>query len=225
MARLSDQTQVYANYDKAFVDWVHQLKYNGKSVMCVFATPERAFAQVERQIRVRANARPKVFPLPFVSIQRISTTFEQSRYNNGKYRSLYYMPSKGKWVGTKKPQPISLAYEVNFWARLLEDLDSFGMQILQRMRPAEFWIQVDHPNPVFQRNVLVTMEDMRDFSQIEPEEKQRVLRRIYPFKVHGWLCFPSEEYGRVEKVVTEVYDNTASTPGVLLDEVAVSGEA
>jgi len=35
--------QIYGNYDKAFVSWVHSLQHHDRPLLCVFATPERAF--------------------------------------------------------------------------------------------------------------------------------------------------------------------------------------
>lgn len=222
MARLSEATQIYANYDKSMVDWFRALKYHSRPILCVFATPERAFAQVEKQIRERRGSPPKVLPLAWLSIQRTTSVFDHERYNNGTLRRMYYTPDRSKYYGTLKPQPVNLQYDVNFWTRNLEDLDSLTAQMLVRMRPHEFWITVDHPFPIRQRNVLVTLGDPRDFSQLEPNEKQRVLRRSFPLTVYGWICFPVEEVGIVEEVTTEVYESDdMETLGDLLDTIVV----
>lgn len=204
---VTEYTQLYDNYDKAFVDWVRQLRYRGRPVLSVFATPERAFAQVRRQLRERKEEDLKVIPLPFVSIGRGSAAFDPGRFNPNKFPILYRTKDWIKHYTSRFPQPVVIPYQVDVWTRLLRDLDDLTIQ-LHTMLTANFtYLRVDHPFPFGWRIVFTVLSEVADASELEVGEEQRTLRRVFRFGVNGWVTYPAETIGIVEKTTVEIIDS------------------
>ena len=88
-----DYVAIYDNYDKTFIDWCGTLKRTEQSLPRVFATPERAFAQMEKKLQLRMDQMnkeaPVVIPLPFMSIAR-TTKYDPSRFSNHPVRKWQY---------------------------------------------------------------------------------------------------------------------------------------
>ena len=101
---VAKETQAWRNYDKSMVDWIRRVRFEGYPVLCVFATPDRAFGaamkqvknrgvgkrditrmadpigEIERQSKEVAQTEPQVVPLPFISLGRISEAYDPKRF-------------------------------------------------------------------------------------------------------------------------------------------------
>lgn len=213
--------QFYENYDRAVWHKVREVVYhtqdeNGqdsaKPIFVVFASPERAFAQVAKQL-ARQRGIDKVtdqdiknVPLPIVSINRLPPKFDPKRYQHCTLKNLYYCAERQEWYKTKRPNPYDIQYQIDLWARNIGTMDDLMNQILSWFDSNYFYLKVEHPFPFGDRIVFTQLNDVADSSKLEDEKDQRAIRRTISMTVSGWLCFPAESHSIVEKVVTEVYD-------------------
>lgn len=209
--------QLYYNYDKSFVDQVHSVLFHtvnergvdsSKPVFCVFATPERAFAQVTKQIKAKTgrDVDQKNIPLPIVSITRLAGTVDLNRFVNAWYKRIALNSAGTKFVGAQKPLPYTFPYQVDLWAREIETLDDLQVQMHLWLRANEFWMTINHPFPIGDQLVRAEFLNTTDTSMLESETEQRAVRRTMTFNVEGWLCYAPEEYGIVETIITDFYD-------------------
>ena len=218
--------QLFANYDKSFVDKLRTVKYRTtgadgvyieKPIMCVFATPERAFAQIAKQIARRKNLdKPsraqldeiiKTIPLPIASVSRLVGSVDQSRFVNYQFKRLAITNEfeNTRYYGTRRPLPWTFKFQVDTWARNIQVRDDLHVQMMLWLRSTEFWMTVSHPAPINNVRVVVDFEGMVDNSQLESETEQRLLRESFTFKVSGWLCYAPQTYGIVETIINNFY--------------------
>jgi len=226
--------QMYYNYDRAFVDKVHSLIYytqdsSKKDVQynlpCVFATPDRAFAQIKKQIARKTDKKEediKKIPLPIASLSRITQSLDLTRYVKYKFNRLYHDPENEKYIGMDRPSPWDLTYQVDIWARTIADLDMLTSQIIQWMRADEFYLPVDHLFPMGTKIVLTQFQGMVENSKVNHgTEDKRTLRRTFTYVVHGWISHPPIDAPIVKKIVVDFYDNTDAYDPVFLEQIVI----
>jgi len=221
---MPDWTQLYSNYDKTFVDWIRTVRYKDKPILSVFASPERAFGQIEKVVRERQGDTPKVIPLPFVSISRILHALDSTRYVRVPYLNRFRHPTDpdNKFMGTDRPQPMNLTYQVDFWSRNLSDLDNLMVQLIQKLRFNEIFLSVDLTEPFHHQLARTRLDGIAEAGDRLAGPRQRVLRRILTFVIEGWVFYIPTEYGRVKTIITEIWDWPDETE--LYDTVTVTGE-
>ena len=217
--------QIYGNYDKSWVRKCRTLLYqttdrSGKYVSypipCVFATPDRAFAQMRQQIARQKGVDVSTIenipiPLPILSITRLPGEFDPTRFCQHTFRRLYYRPETSTYIGMKRPNPWNMTYQIDVWARTLSDLDDFTVQMNLWLRSNEFFLTVEHPIPMGTRIVRTEFKGMTDNSTLDPKsEDKRVLRRTFSFVVQGWIVPPEEDTPIVQRIIVNFYDSTLS---------------
>lgn len=226
--------QVYANYDKAFVDKVHSVQLitqdqTGNDVQyalpCVFATPDRAFGQIRRQIARKKKVKEsdvQTIPLPIAALSRVNQDLDLTRFVQHRFSRLEYSHETNTYVGMNRPSPWDFTYQVDVWARTLVELDLITTQIILWLRADEFYLTVDHPRPMGERIVLTQFKGLGESNwQDTKDEKKRSLRRTFTFVVHGWIVPPAINAPVIYSVITDIYDDT-NIAEVLLDQVVVS---
>ena len=225
---VTEYVQFYNNYDKAFVDWVRQTKYRNRPILCVFATPDRAFGQLRHVIKEKTNEDPGVTPLPFASISRLVAELDLYRYNPALMRKMYYTPESTDTMatrtyhGTKVAQPMKLTYQLDVWARDLHDLDSLTTQVILSFNGKDTYLTVGHPMPWGERRILMTYEGYIERSDLEPQENKRVLRRSFTFHVNAWVAHAQQDSEVFTDGYIEIWESSdLETLEVLLDTVVV----
>jgi len=216
-------TQMYHNYDKAFVDKVHSIKVFTQDrskndveygLPCVWASPDRAFGQIRRQIARKNQVKEsevKTIPLPIASLSRINQNIDLTRYVRFKFNRLKYVPTEQKYIGMDRPNPWDMVYQIDVWAKTIQDLDMITTQINMWLRADEFYLRVAHPSPMDERIVLTQFQGMVENSKLDTgQEEKRTLRRTFTFVVHGWVIHPPDEYGIVRRIIVDFYDMTLS---------------
>lgn len=228
------RTQVFYNYDKAVVDFFHdhvkQLNYvtGHRSVIpCVFATPQRAFAQVARQIARKRGAAQvtdadiKNVPLPFMSLSRVDEKYDPTRYVRYNFSPALYEPATGNHYGTRSPAPYDFTYQLEVWSRTIDEMDDASNQIRQQLRADEMWLTVNHPPPYGDISVLSLFQGQIEHSEMDPRSKdERVVRRSYTFVLKGWVCYEMTVSSIVERVIVDFYGDVEGSDH--LDQVVVS---
>jgi hypothetical protein len=225
-------TQVYDNYDKALAKWLSSLLYlkgteHQKTLLIVFATPERAFAEVRNKMRDQQSDAPSVIPLPFMSITRTGMTLDMYRHNVARlYREVegtHKKTGKKLWMGMKWPLPVSIAYDVSLWGRNLMDLDNITEQIILRFDLHNVgWTFVDHPKPMGMQLIAMNQEGMSWNADVNADDKQRVMRRVHKISFDGWLMKDPIISTQIEKVDVKFYEShDLETVGSKIGEVVV----
>lgn len=196
MIETDSTIQVYENYDKAFVQWVHNTCYwpfdsdARKKVTCVFSSPERAFAQIWKRLRPTEDSngyRQKKIPLPFLSVNRVpGWSYDNTRDNIfplSKYDTESDTYATGSW-----PIPITLTYNLSLWSRNLKDEDGLAMQLYRSMGVGPLLVlPVDHPEPIGSKSSTLKMEGDVRLEPIVGAEKQRIMRREFTLSMTGWI--------------------------------------
>jgi len=206
-----EQVQVYDNYDRAVMDFLHDtvlyLRSDNQLVPIpkVFATPERAFALMARQLGIPS---PKNVPLPFGSLQYIGETFNWERNNSNdiRYGGLNY--DNSEMTRYPFPRPYIFTYQFRIYGRNRRDLFRFKEQIIKQFDGCnEVFLQVYHPEGFGLRSVPITLSGIDDVSQLETGEKQRELEMDFTFEVKGWYAKDSEQVNTALKLTLETYAN------------------
>jgi hypothetical protein len=209
------QTQLYSNYDRAVADFIHRLRFpptpgEERPVLHVFATPERALAQVERKLRNRPDRANTAFPLPFLSVERLSEDFDMNRTSRATFRRMWQRETdRGtRFYSMPWPVPMNLTYQLTMWADQIQDINYLLVQFVGLFDNGKLiYLTVPHPFPLEQRIVATELAEIAKVPMVGEPEAERLVRRTMTFVVYGWVSREALEYGRVEKVITRFYDS------------------
>lgn len=222
MSPVAPFVDLYSNYDKSFVDWIRTASYKDRPILCVFATPERALAQVHKHLKESA-ADVKVIPLPFISISRTSDLFDHSRYCKTEIRRQFWDADNQCYVAFARPQPMKVTYQISLWARLLRDINDVQAQIVRGLRANETYLSVVVPPPLDSLYALTTLDNIQDVSVLEGNDEQRLLRRVFTFNVSAWIFYDSYLVKQVEKITIPIYESDDMvTEDLKLDDVVIT---
>ena len=201
-------TQLYSGYDAQVANLLHMLTHGGRPVLHVFATPERAFAQVERKLKNRPDEAQRVFPMPFLSLERLSETFDPKRASRARIRRLMVSKDGTRYAGMKFPIPVNLLYQISIWTKQIRDITDLIVQWFQLFDHTPLrYLTVNHPLPMGERLVAAITREVTSVPMIPEAEKQRVIRRVITLEVGGWIIYKPDFYGIVEKVSVDFRDS------------------
>jgi len=228
------QIQIFYNYDKSFVDKLRSIAFHtidekgndsARPLACVFATPERAFAQMAKQIIKRKGLQMsedeviKTIPLPIASVSRLQGNIDLSRFVNADVG----VPDQynENWYSARRPMAWSFQYQVDIWTREIQVMDDLQVQMLQWLRANEFWMSVEHPDPIRTLRVLARLNNSTDNSVLESEKDQRKIRRTFTFDIDGWICYPMLVSKQVQMVIAQFYESGGFVEGIEVTEDSV----
>jgi hypothetical protein len=243
---VSDYVQAWRNFDKAMVDWVRLAKWKGRPILCVFSTPDRAFAQLSRLVEERTGKlltfdgdayeqlergeklarEPRVTPYPFASLGRVDPfAVDLSRYSKYEYPRMGITADRKRYLTAQRPLPVIITYQVDVWAKNLYELDAVVNQLVLFTTGGQFTTVCDFPPPIGPRRIYATLSgSVRDLSNLEPNEKNRTLRKSMSFTVEGWLCYePTEEGAVIDAAIEICRSNDMITIEEVLATVEVAG--
>ncbi len=234
MPAVFQTVQVYSNYDRVIANYLSGLVYHRetekpRTMLIVFATPERAFARVKEKVSDNKKKAQSVIPYPFVTIDRVSTLLDQDRFIQVKFRRELEGTNRKTnllaYLGMQRPLPINITYEVSVWTRQLMDQDDTTNQLMLRFSPYNInYFFVPHELPMGERLVSLFYNGYDDAtSNKEPGRDQRVLRRVHRLMVRGWLTYTPEVFGAIEKITVDIHetDEDLVEVGDLLDTITV----
>jgi len=232
------ESQPYKGYDRAVVDFLHQrMSYppteNARKLLCVFATPERAFGEVWERLNAGKKYDPKdqkTVPLPYASIDRTAVDFDPNRDRQvATFRRMgsLWDHKKGEEVFYEMPWPIpvTISYQITFWVRQIRDGDDLVMQLhlLLDMPGRGIYLDVEHPFPMDKKLVWTHLGEVRRLPVIEAPGRQRQLRTAVELIMDGWIARPARFYTRVEEIRIETSESADMvTPGQLLDVTVIT---
>ena len=105
-------------------------------------------------------------------------------------------------IRTKPPKPKILSYEVNIWAKYIDELNQIIEQIDFRFNPTVY-VKLKDPNFDIDVRVPVFMEDgpTLSFEREYPQNDRRLVRATFNFKMHVWLWSEGMDW---ESVILEI---------------------
>lgn len=210
-------TRLFRPTDVTIMNDAGSLRFEGKIVPIVFATPARAMAKLQRALKI---SNTNNIPLPYISVTRTSVAPDQTRYIGYPWRAHYLRSSRGgtaKLIG-KPPIPYTLDYQISFWDKYRWRLQDIVESYLDKFIPTHrIYIDYGPPWGVFECNM--TLSSVDDASELEPgEEADRKLRMNISISVETWLVRGADwvptmlethvYYRDVEREVSDYDDQT-----------------
>lgn len=216
-------------HDSAISQWaVSSFKgcISDREFTLLIGTPDRAFAEYVTVTGIYPrDGRP---PLPRMAITIEDPEIEPERFNSNVIRKLGYVDSSEYEIRRANyPVPVRLPYTFNFWTEKYREMGLYKQQILKLFRFQYLPIRVDidsiSPVPVYgEKDIeLYTDSGMINTGDVEPGNKERIIRRTMNVHLKAWLWdFDFEKAYSVKEVELEFYD-TNRTPEYLLNIVSI----
>lgn len=209
---------MYRHYDEAVKEFL-KVKLKGSPVPIVGpVNPSRAFARV-RDIHKddpRVISDDKYTPLPFISFMRMDALFAQERFHRANLRKIKYNENANSVLGARRPMPYDLPYQVDIWAEYEDDLILLTESYLRRWRGPMKFLDVWHGEPYGDYKIGMPTPEVRDLSELESDDQNRMLRMALSFTLQGCLSFPAEEVPTVREILTQVA--IANNPNTVADD-------
>lgn len=119
----------------------------------------------------------------------VTILFDVAPDNNTLVKATYYPTKSWNQLWTFQwPMAIDIEYQIDLWAKTGQDLQQMRTAIYSRFEhhPKETFLQADFP---FYGSKLLPLEFIadHDVSDLESDEKERVLRRSFMMVMHGWI--------------------------------------
>jgi len=175
---------MYRPTDVAVSNNAGTLEIHDKKIPVVFATPRRALARLAKALRIKNTAN---IPMPYISVNRINETLDQTRFNYSSWRNLKYTEDKTAVLKGKHPVPYLFDYQIHFWTKYRWELQTLLEQYLRRFVPT-YRQSVDFGQPwgIFECNTV--QNGIEDMSELEPgEEAERKLHKVVAIQIGTWL--------------------------------------
>ena len=158
----------------------------------IYSTPERAFSDSDKRIG-----------LPVISFFRLSQEFYSEANNLAVQEIGGIIKDKSTYTGRRyKLVPTSASYQVDFWAKFIDDLQTLQTQLLHYFRPVRryyFEIEAGVGLPLD-----CLLAGTADNSDLEPGEEERILRFTANLEVMGYLPLEVVDVQLVKDVITHI---------------------
>jgi hypothetical protein len=216
-AALVDLTvnQLYL-YDQAVRSWMESINSRtgvGTHLNVVIATPDRAFATLERMWKKKYTQerveKLKLAPYPIASIARMAHRYDPTRYRGRqtKFRRVTYSEDLHTTYNVLYPRPWDFDYQIELSAKNAQTMSLLTLWLMEQATE-EVFLRINF-TPLWKewgvKLVAGDIPDITDNSDLEPDEKQRELRTTVSMTLHGWLFLPPEPVGVVLTIVQDAY--------------------
>lgn len=201
-------------FDLAVRKWLVDMgpHLNSQIFNVVFATPDRAFATLnkiyEKKLEDRAD-RVKIPPLPLASISRMSHRMDRDRLISRltRFRGYRYTEDKRISYDARFPLPWDMTYQIDFWAKTRETMNHFQSMIEAESTPQGILtVDLTPVDPAWgTKLVMFTIDEITDNSTLEPDEENRALRATITMTLHGWLVLPLVPNRTIYDVLLQTY--------------------
>lgn len=192
----------YESYDRAFAEFIGNSLGKG-NVPIVFATPDRARAQVARMLNL---TRPEAVPLPYISISQVGdVTYDMHRAMpfKAEYRNVNISDDAKTSYNIPTPLPYDISYQVDYWSRTRYEAMRARRNLLLELGYLPKFIKVDLGDPFPTKIVELQFNGVTDNSILESGGEERVLRWTYSFVIKGWLPRPAYEVYLIHKIYAD----------------------
>jgi len=184
----------YHLYDVALKDWVTTEFLSilpGKTADLMIGTPDRAFAEYVTPTPLDPDGRP---PVPRIALTLEDPEVDPERFNPNTIRKLGWNEAeKLKIRRGEYPTPVNKPYTLNFWTEYRREMNLFSQYLMYLFKPGYHYIDVDidtiDPNDIYGTKKIGLFSDsgMVATGDLEPGNKERIIRRTFTFTLKGWL--------------------------------------
>ena len=209
-----DQLKIY---DQMIFDWLgtfsHPNVRKGKKVTRVFATPDRAFAEVRNILNRNRRDPIRTIPYPWMSIYRPEWTLDRSRWNRNRVNFGNDINndfnSRADW-----PLPYDIPYQIEVWARNRTTRNLIEQWMAQQFDNFEFFLTADFTtvDPLIGEKVIpIEYDGFLDTGEWDPgEPNDRSIRYTLNIKLRAWLWRPIIAVDTVKGVFLHFTDDCVS---------------
>lgn len=201
----------YETYDHALADWCRLLFVtDSRPIPIVFATPDRAFAQMKNKFKLPEG---QPIPLPFLSIQQIGDSEPDPKRRltpafRMKVSDTYTDDGVLKGALTMQfPLAYNLLYSLEWWVRTRKEGRRFARQYAEGFEHVDYtYLTVDHGEGIGVKWVRMVNQGITDNSVLESGGDQRTLRWSATVQIEGWLPRRITEVPVVKRINVSVED-------------------
>jgi hypothetical protein len=212
--------QIYL-YDQAVRDWLQGVEklLGNDPLTVVFATPQRAFATIQRMWAAKHGAeraaKLTTLPYPVITVTRTAQRFAPERFQgfHAQFPRVQVSTDGMRAYNVVFPRPWDLDYQVDVLTRHRQTLNAIQMWLMEELT-RETFLTIDFTSVwsgYGTKEIPIRGLDLTDNSDLEPEEADRELRLTLSVTARGWLFLPPVPVPLVLKIVAEAFDATLGT--------------
>lgn len=228
-------------YDQAVSDFVGSFSVNGKDVVTIFATPDRPFAEVVRDIGASdEDFRSQMMETNLIcSVARMDPQYNPNLRVNVPFGKLLSTPITpgGDILASQYPRPYIIPYQLDLRSRNRTDANFWAQWIMFKFNP--YWCLYPDFGPLWggPKQIQLILNQIVDNSELEKGEEERWIRWTVTLRILNAWIFPIVDdtndipdpygmftvYKTVKKVVVDTYISPndppvpdPSIPGVVL---------
>lgn len=223
--------------------WRERLTWRDSPAAVIWATPQRAFAEMERILvqgqgtKDAAERRGQQIPLPFISLSEAGLEeYDGSRDSYASIRGMFRKEGGRTALNVDWPTPENLPYQLDFWCETINQRRQFVRQIRKLFKLQIAYVLVDFTDPSLyggvneidpesfllgQRKVALNLSSWTDASNLEPgQTEKREIRFTLGMNMRAWMARSHEEVPVAQEIVTsfETFNNE------VFDLITVSAE-
>jgi hypothetical protein len=207
--------------------WRDRIRWRSKPVPIVFATPDRAFADMRTLLDASrgtdgtAALRGQNIPLPFCSLSESGLEeYDGRRDNAGAIRAAYVNPQLTRGVTMDWPTPVNINYQLDFWCETLNQRRQFQDFVRRLFKLKVTYLEIDFASPRWavndtdaiptevkllgRRQVALNMSTWTDASNLEPGDGNREIRASLAMTLNAWMARGYVEVPLVRSFTTEI---------------------
>lgn len=206
--------------------WRDRLTWNGKPVPLVFASPERAFSEMEtildrsRGTGVVSQMRGGNIPLPFCSLSEVgSGEYDGTRDHAGTMRAAFVTSDLEFGYNVDWPTPIKLTYQLDFWCKTQNQSWFFRDLVRRFFKLQVSYVEIDFNSPVWTTQLKEVPDEVRflgsrripikvlswaNSSNLEPADGFRDIRVSFSYTADAWMARGYTKVPLVHTIRTEL---------------------
>ena len=234
-------------YDQAVSDFVGGFNVGGKDVVTIFATPDRPFAEVVKELsEADENFRSQMMETNLIcSVSRMDPQYNPKLRVDIPFGRLLQNPLNppgGDVLASQYPRPYIIPYQLDLRSRTRTDANFWIQWIMFKFNP--YWCLYPDFGPLWggPKQIQLILNQIVDNSELETGEAERWIRWTVTLRILNAWIFPIVDdtndipdpygmftvYKAVKKVVVDTYLSPnsppvpdPSLPGVILVDTAV----
>lgn len=221
-------------YHKSMENWWRErLTWRGVPVPVVFASPDRAFSEMNSILdRSRGTGEISMMrggtpPLPMVSIsEAMPSEYDATRDNAGTMRAAYVTPDLNYGYSMDWPTPEKITYQVDFWAKTNHEMWYFRDQVRRWFKLGVTYFEIDFNDPIWttqfeeipnevrflgKRVIPMKQISWTNTSNLEPAEGFKDIRFSLTYSIDAWMARGYTKVPLVHTFTTEVREVSSDT--------------
>lgn len=204
-------------YDLGIKTWLtDNIIFTEKVIPNVFASPEKVFGEMSRLQGIGKKLRPI---LPFISITRVLSVKDPSKYNIVDMNGIAYVDDtlQDRIYSTNYPVPVNIGYQFDVWMNFIDDKNKIETQFqLSFNHPVYVNFTID--DKINDKICHFTLTSVNDTSSLEPvAAENRIFRNTYNCNLEAMMYYGYFEERTIGTSEIDVY--VANTQAATMDPI------